>query len=152
MCWILRGPRPVAEGEYEVLCQRPFSTDYTVSAEVNRSSEDSVKGLIFFGSHSDYAAVAVENNAVVVKTVFDGSESVIKTWPLPAAPLTLSATVRGALNATFGWTAGDEGDECALPVGLERLMRWDSAFRPGIYFSGMHAADAFVSFNMKTIR
>lgn len=144
--------RPVAKADYEVLCQRTFSTDYTVSVEVNQSAEDSVKGLIFFGSHADYAAIAVENKAVVVKTVFDGKETLIKTWLLPAAPLTLSATVRGALNATFEWEAGDEGDECALPVGLERLMRWDSAFRPGIYFSGVNAADAFVSFNMKTIR
>ncbi len=143
---------PIADGECSVLCQRPFCTDYTVEAEVNRSSEDSVKGLVFFGSYADYAAIVVEKDAIVVRTAFDGTEEVIRTWPLSDAPMTLSATVRGALNATFEWTAGDKGDVCALPAGLERLMRWDSAFRPGICSSGRNAEDSFLSFKMKAIR
>lgn len=148
---------PVAKGEMSVLCQRPFCTDYTVSAVVKENA-DRECGLIFFGSHSDYAAVSVtvdpdsgERN-IVVKTAFEGDGETVKTWPAPAASsLILSAVVTGALEVTFKWSAGDEEGSCPLPVGLERLMRWDSAFRPGIYSCGGNAEDSFQSFSIKEI-
>lgn len=146
---------PIAKGEMAVLCQRPVSADYTVSAEFNGQNAGE-GGLIFFGSHSDYVTVCVtaaSGNArrmIVVKTVFEGAEEIVKTWPLPESPLALSADVTDALNVTFSWTAGEENGSCVLPVGMERLMRWDSAFRPGIFSRGGEAKDAFLSFTMKS--
>ena len=146
---------PIEDGAISVLCQRPFCENYTVSAEVKKS-EAAEKGIIFFGCHTDYVALSVTKTAegenIAVKSMRDGSIEVEKEWFVSESGLTLSATVSGSLNVTFHWkSAGAEGS-FELPETLSRLMRWDSAFRPGIYSSGPKAEDSFKVFTIsKTI-
>ncbi len=148
---------PIEDGDIAVLCQRPFCENYTVTAEV-KGSDSAEKGLIFFGSHTDYVALSVMTSSpdgtrtVAVKSMCDGVAEVIKDWPLPAeAGLTLSAAVSASLNVVFHWSSADAEGSFEMPETLARLMRWDSAFRPGIYASEGKAEDSFTEFTINAL-
>lgn len=138
---------PVSDGSFQVLCKRPFSVNYEVSACL-KQDEEPLKGLIFFGSFGDYVSLAAEGDRIVLRSVVGNVSETLKSWPLPQGDLILSAAVQGAVTATFSWRCGEETGRFGDGVGLSQLMRWDSCFRPGICSSAVDPAKSFSEFSI----
>lgn len=139
--------KPVADGPFHVLCKRPFSVDYDVNATIVQDDE-CLKGLVFFGSYDNYVSLAVEGDAIVLRSVSEGRDETLKCWPLPSGDITLTASVTGAIMARFSWSSPGITQQYEEVVGLAHLMNWDSCFRPGICSSAVDPAKSFSEFSI----
>ncbi|MFD2744495.1 MULTISPECIES: family 43 glycosylhydrolase [Sphingobacterium] len=121
-----------------VMCIRPTTAHYSFETQV-ANHNDASKGLTLYGDNKNLVLLSCEGNNVIVKTVLDGNETVLKKAVLDTLNgIYLKAEVNRGVYCDF-FMSKDGKDWNKLnqqPIDATSLTRWDRVARPGLIHAG----------------
>ncbi len=135
---LLLGGTPKAGNRYgTALCLRPRSPEYTYQTRVANENE-SFKGLTMYGDDKNLVGFGVEGNALVIRSVRNGKESVINSSePVSRTPFLKVAVTGGCLLDFFQSADGKKWTKVnGETLDAKYAVRWDRVARPGLIQAG----------------
>lgn len=119
------------------LCVRAGSPDYTYEAKLTNANA-SMKGLTMYGDNKNLIVWGVSDNKLLLKSVKDGSESVIYESVCEDKDIYLKIEVeKGSLLRFYQSKDGaDWKTPQDTPFQAKEFVRWDRVMRPGLIHIG----------------
>ncbi len=120
-----------------VMCLKPSSPFYAYETRIE-DSVSGMRGLTMYGDNKNLMVWALADGELIVKTVFDGEETILKRIPATRNSLSLKVAIDKGCKVSYFWSEDETNwEQVDVPqTDLSKLVRWDRVARPGLIHIG----------------
>ncbi|MDH6306588.1 xylan 1,4-beta-xylosidase [Parabacteroides sp. PF5-5] len=132
------------------LCLRPSAPHYSYEVQISNKNK-SAKGLTMYGDNKNLLIWVFEEDKLVLKTIVDGHETLLKEMAWADDNILLGIEVSKGCYCSFYWSKDGKTKESLdiASVDCSKLVRWDRVARSGVIHIGdQEAPGVFSSFKM----
>ena len=144
---ILSGTQKNNNKNGSVLCIRPIKQNYTFETQVVNSN-NSLKGLTFYGDDKNMVILGYQNKALVLKEIKEGEEHILKKINLQTDKPYLKIKITDGCICSFYWSNNSKKWNLinTEDKAYDQLGRWDRAARVGLIHCGTSRQPAKFSY------